>query len=176
MTYDRSTAIHEAGHVVACLELDVAFDLISVVARDCLAGRVGVEGDDGFFIPPGTDPNSPENERGFRAWAERQAIIDYAGHAALVALLGAGDMSHRSAVESGAGPDYKKASRRLGHNRRRMAAAKSRAIEIVQNRADHVREIAQWLVEHGTLDEQCVDVLLEAGASGLERWLEARRP
>ncbi len=163
MNERKHTAFHEAGHAVAALELDVQFDGISIVPTDHRAGRVGVEDDDGFPIHPGTDWKSPDNERAFRAWAARQAIIDYAGHAAVVVLLRVGDMSYRSAAQHGAWDDYDKASARLGRNHRRITAARERAVEIVSAREADVRKIAMALIKHGGFDSQNVDMLLAWG-------------
>jgi hypothetical protein len=110
-------------------------------------GRVGVEGDDAFLIMPG----SSWNEGAFRAWADTQAVIDYAGHAAIVAVLGIGDMGYRSGRKEGAQDDFDKASNRLVRNRRRIKAAKDRAVEIVSRRNDDIRKIAGALIERQKL-------------------------
>jgi len=162
MNQRKATAIHEAGHAVAAMELGVMFTIISIVPGEGYDGRVLVEGGDYFIMPLGTDPYSPENERAFRAWAEQQAIIDYAGHAAIVAVLGVGDMSYRSACQHGAWDDFSKASQRLRRDYRRIVAARDRAKEIVQTRKRHVRMLAQALMEQGRLDGQSAEMLLEA--------------
>ena len=105
----KHTAYHEAGHAIACDELGVAHDGLSVVPdkKDGSAGRIAMEdSDDEFWIRPGTDRLSPENQAAFQAWAEDQAVIDFAGHAAVVVLLGIGDMSDESARRHGAHSDF----------------------------------------------------------------------
>jgi hypothetical protein len=156
----KEIAIHEAGHAIAAAELDVVFDDISIVTCAGIAGRVGVDGDQRFDVPPGVDPHSSENEEAFLAWAEKHAVIDYAGHAAIVTLLGIGDMSQRSGCEHGAHSDFRKASDRLGHDRHRMQNAKTKAVQIVSDRAADIRTIANALVEHGHLDAQQIHRIL----------------
>jgi len=159
----KRTAYHEAGHAIAATELDVQFDVISIAGDEGRAGTVGVEGDDGFFVRPGTDPLSPDNERAYRAWADQQAVIDYAGHAAVVALLGAGDMGDESAAAYGAGDDFEKARARMGGDPRRIAEAKARSTEIITRRGDAVRKIADALITHTRLDAEQVDCVLVWG-------------
>lgn len=155
------TAYHEAGHWIAADELDVPTDGISILSKDDgTAGRVHVEGGDGFFLTPGSDPYSPENERLFQEYATTQAIIDYAGHAAVVSLLGIGDMSDECALESGAGSDFEKARERLGGDDLLMSQAKDRAIQIVTSRRDDAELIVDKLLRLGELDSQQVDILL----------------
>jgi hypothetical protein len=156
----RLTPVHEAGHAVAALELNVEFGMVSIIQGEASHGSVSVENDDGIIIPPGTDPYSPENELRYRAWAQEQAIIDYAGHAAVVVLLGIGDMSWWSARCYGAQEDFDKAKRRLGRRQKPIQAARKRAIEIVTARADDVRKLARALSEHKRLDPQQVDLIL----------------
>jgi hypothetical protein len=142
------TAYHEAGHVIACDELNVLHDGLSILARaDGTAGRAPVEGDDGFVIPRGTDPNSPENEAGFRAWAETQSVIDYAGHAAIVVLLGPGDMGDKSAQAEGASNDFEKAAMRLGADQQRIEQAKERALAIISARRADVEKLSSHEAE-----------------------------
>lgn len=166
------TAIHEAGHVIAAMELGVYFGDVSIESDGETAGRVGVEGDDCFNVPSGTDPFSEENNRLFAQWADQQATIDYAGHAAVVAILGAGRMSLRDAVRSGAGPDFSKASRRLGADRRRMAALKARAIEIVTRRREEVQRVADELLRRGTVGAQEIDFIASGDREFLDFWFK----
>jgi hypothetical protein len=116
----KITAFHEAGHAVACRHFEVLHDTIFIVRGEGRDGSIPVEGDNGFMVPCGTDPFSEQNERAFQAWAEQQAIIDYAGHAAVVALLRIGDMSRASAESLGAASDYDKAHERLGGSEARL--------------------------------------------------------
>ena len=157
----RHVAYHEAGHAIAAEELDVQFGMITIVPNGYSAGGVGVEGDDGFSVEG--DAFSPENEHAFQAWAEQQSIIDYAGHAAIVVLLGIGDMSHKSALANGASDDFIKARRRLNGNRRRMDRAKARAVDIITGRVKDVHTVADALLKHQTLDSQSVEMLLAWG-------------
>ena len=118
---------------------------------------MGVEGDDCFYVLPGTDPFSAENNRAYRKWAYAQSTIDYAGHAAIVALLGLGKMTYRSARAHGACSDFEKARERLGNDGRLMERAQQRALRIVSTRrftkAIHER-IVPALCERGVLDPQ----------------------
>lgn len=158
---DRETAYHEAGHVIACDEMGVHHGGLSIVPHeDGTIGRAPVDGDDGFYVRPGTDPFSPENEAGYRAWAEEQAVIDYAGHAAVVAALGIGSMSDESGAAHGAGEDFEKARARLGGDADRIKRAKARAVEIVTARRDDVAKLATVVLEHGYLDAQEADFAL----------------
>lgn len=161
------TAYHEAGHWVAADELDVLTGGISIISKDDgTAGRVGVDNDDGFLPLPDTDPYSPENERLFHEWATTQAVIDYAGHGAVVSILGLGDMSDENAILQGGWPDFQKARERLGGDADRIADAKSRAVEIVTKRKHDIELISDKLMLLRELDSQQVDVLL-AGAWSL---------
>ncbi len=167
MSAIEHTAYHETGHAIASDELGVQYGRISIVPGEGKLGSVTVEGD-GFFNP-GSDPFSPESEKLFREWAEQQAVIDYAGHAAVVELLGIGDMSGESAEAEGAGCDFEKASDRLGGDPQRIEHAKTRALEIVRARADDVRKIADVLVERQRLDPQEVDCVIYHGDPGYFR-------
>ncbi|MDA0984017.1 MAG: hypothetical protein O3A06_13570 [Proteobacteria bacterium] len=158
---DKQTAYHEAGHAVASLELGVNFGVVSIIrGADGTAGRVSVEGDDGYFPLPGTDPHSLKSKAGYQRWAEEQAVIDYAGHAAVVVLLGIGSMSETSAEGFGAGPDFLKARNRLDRDRERVKKAKARAVEIITARRDDVRKVADDLRKRGKISSQRVDFLL----------------
>src|SRR2546425_9383933 len=114
------TAYHEAGHAIAALELGILFDTVSIVPGQGRLGSVKVEGDDGWFAPPGTDPDSPQNKKAFSKWAEEQAVIDYAGQAAVVALSGTGSMSAKSAAAQGAADDFAKARTGLSGDPRKI--------------------------------------------------------
>ncbi|MEO8754711.1 MAG: hypothetical protein ABI624_18745, partial [Casimicrobiaceae bacterium] len=142
------TAIHEAGHAVAAIDLGVYIDGVSIVRDETTLGRVGVEDGGEFFVPAGMDPAPPECDALYRKWADDQATIDSAGHAAVVGLLKHGDMGHRSAIQNGALDDYANARERLGKRRRRIATANARAVEIVQRRGDDIRKIAELLARH----------------------------
>jgi len=154
---DERTAYHEVGHVIVADEFNVEYENLSMIPRnDGTAGRVGVEGDDYFSPPLGEDMHLPKSERAFRAQAEEQAVIDYAGHAAVVCLLGFGDMSNESAEKCGAGSDYEKAHQRLGGDPKRISQAQNRALEIVKTRHKDVAKIAELLIERGRLDSDQV--------------------
>lgn len=169
------TAYHELGHVIACEELNVLSLDVSIEPRDDgTLGRVPVEGDDGFCVPFGTDPYSPENEAAYRAWAEEQAIIDYAGHAAVAMLLGHGDMSDSSAEANGAGEDFGKARDRLGNDPARIESAKARACEIVASKSGEIEALAKELLRRGVLGGDQVSILLGQleGIRYPAEWLE----
>ena len=129
------------------------------------AGRIGVEDGEGFFPPPEIDPSSPEFNRLHHEWATNQAVIDFAGHAAIVALLGIGDMSHKSAIANGAGPDFEKAYERLGNEAEPIQDAKDRALQIVISRRTDIEIISDKLLELKQLDPQQVDLLISGGWS-----------
>lgn len=159
---DMHTAYHEAGHWIAADTLDVQTDMMSIIPSvDGTGGRIGVAGDEGYWIPPGTDPFSPENELAFREWATTQAVIDYAGHAAVVALLGVGDMTDECASSNGADADFEKARLRLSDDTARIAAAKMRAMQIVQERQADITLIADKLMALGRLDSQQAAMLVD---------------
>ncbi len=158
---NMSTAYHETGHAIAADELDVMYLGISIVPGEGTLGNVPVEGDEYSPFAPGPDPS--ENEKLFREWAEQQAVIDYAGHAAVVELLGIGEMSGESAEAEGAGSDFEKASERLGGDPQRIEQCQKRALAIVRARADDVRKIADVLVERQRLDAQEVDCVIYHG-------------
>jgi hypothetical protein len=160
MSQQRHTAYHEAGHVIACDELQVNHGGLSIVPRkDGSLGRAPVEGGS-HFNPRGADLDSPENEAAFRAWAEEQAVIDYAGHAAVVALLGVGSMSDASARAHGAGPDFEKARERLGADPKRIKQAKTRAQKIVTTRRGDIKTLVDAVLKYKRLDDEQVDCLL----------------
>lgn len=161
MSDREETAYHEAGHVFACDELGVLHGGLSIIPRgDGTGGRVPVEGDDGFFVPEGIAPDSLDVEGAFCAWAEEQAVIDYAGHAGVVELLGIADMTDRSAARHGAGLDFEKARERLGGNADRLQSGKDLAVAIVAARARDVHRLARTELRHGYLDAQLVDCVL----------------
>ena len=124
---------------------------------------VDVEGDDCFLIVSGTDPSSPENEAGFRAGADLQAIIEYAGHAAVVALLGKGDMTEESATACGAEQDFERASHRLQGDAASIDSTKAKAIELVKRRRSHIEAVAAALLRRGRLDPQQVEWIMLRG-------------
>jgi hypothetical protein len=136
---------------------------------------VPVEGDDCYFIR-GTDPFSPENEAGFKAWAEEQAVIDYAGHAAVVAFLGVGDMTDGSAASYGAGSDFGKACERLGNDQERIQCAKDLAVAIVSAEGEAMRRIAEELIARGELTSDQVDWLIHGGTPEEDPFGELRWP
>ena len=152
------TAFHEAGHAIAADELGAAYYCISIVPGEEHAGAVGAEGDDCFLIASGTAPSSPENEAG-----DHQAIIDYAGHAAVVALLGKGDMTEESAILRGAGPDFERASHLLQGDAVSIASTKAKAIELVKRRRSHIEAVAAALLRRGRLDPQQAEWIMLHG-------------
>jgi hypothetical protein len=174
-------AYHEAGHAVVADTVGLTYSLASIIPNpdDGTSGGVPVEGDDCYWVPPGTDPNSPENEAAFEEWAEEwaeeQALTDYAGHGALVALLGIGDMSDESAAAHGAGADFEKARERIGEDSERMRSLKDLAIAIVAAEAKVIRRIARQLMLRGWLDGDQIGFLILCGEPaddplGQSRW------
>jgi len=164
MDQRKHTVIHEAGHAVACNELGIMNDSLSIIpnVEEGSAGGIAVEdSEEVFFVPPGTDPFSPENQAALQAWAENHAIIDYAGHAAVVVLLGMGDMSDRSAMRHGAYSDFENARKRLGNDQERMQSGKDLAVAIISARHADVVSLAEAALKHGQLDGQEVEVLLQ---------------
>jgi ATP-dependent Zn protease len=154
----KRTTYHEVGHAIACDELDIEFDRVSIIPGEGRLGSVAVEGDDYFSINPSV--SAAENDAAFQKWAEQQAIVDYAGHAAVVALLGEGSMSDKSARENGASDDFEKARQRLGGDRNRIQEAKARALEIVTKRREDVAKMSEELTKRQRLDGQQFDFVL----------------
>lgn len=157
------TAVHESAHALVAMELDVAFHVLEIIEDpddDC-SGAVGVEGDDAFLVAPGLTPE--RSEQLFQEWAEQQAVIDYAGHAAVVTLMNLGDMSEESADAHGAGEDFEKARTRLAGDAARITAAKRRAVEFVIRLDADIRKVANVLAQHGRLDAQQIDFVLAYG-------------
>ena len=138
----RRTAYHEVGHALAADEFRLLRSRPSIIPdiRDGTAGRVYVEGIGG----PAPGANRA-------VWAMRQSVIDYAGHAAVVALLGRGSMSDRSAAAHGAGGDFARARERLGGDLVRIERAKRRAVAIVTARRKQVVALAELLFVQGKL-------------------------
>jgi hypothetical protein len=138
----RRTAYHEVGHALAADEFDLLRGSPSIIPdlRDGTAGRVYVEGIGG----PAPGANRA-------VWAMRQSVIDYAGHAAVVALLGRGTMSDRSAGAHGAGGDFARARERLGGNPVQIERAKRRALAIVRAHRKQAMALAELLFVKGRL-------------------------
>lgn len=146
----RRTAYHEVGHALAADEFSLLRSTPSIIPdiRDRTAGRVYVEGIGG----PAPGANRA-------VWAMRQSVIDYAGHAAVVALLGRGSMSDRSAAAHGAGRDFARARERLGGDLVRIERAKRRAVAIVTARRKQAVARAELLFVQGKLRHLAAVVL-----------------
>ena len=151
------SAYHAAGHAIACDELGVYYEKVAVMCEQnaCPCRRRPID-----YVADG----NPEQERHYTLV---EAVIDYAGHAAVVALLKHGDMSEWSASQLGAGHDFRKARTRLTEDGVRMVQAKALAVEIVEARSAHVRKLAIALVDCGELSIQQVDLLLVKSASAV---------
>ena len=158
----RRTAYHEAGHVVACEELDVFYLSVSVDPnlRDGTAGRTAMGEGDEIDIPPGADPDDPRIVAAALRQAFTQAVVDYAGHAAMVAVLKQGRWTDRSARFHGAWSDFENAARCLLNDKARIDEARARALHIVTSRHDDVRRVAEALLKRGWLDLQHVGWVL----------------
>lgn len=164
MTLLEQTAVHEAGHAVAACELEMLYDGASIV-RNAEAGTLG-------HVPVADDefaPGAPEAK--VAAWAENHAVVDYAGHAAIVVLLGIGDMSEESAFEHGASMDMENASAVCGGNESMMRRARDRAVEIVTRRRDDVRKVADALLKRNRLSAQQIDWIL-GWEEPIPEWLD----
>jgi hypothetical protein len=145
-------AYHAAGHAIACDELGVYYEKVSV-ADTCRR----VSADD-------SEDLTPEQQRHYTLI---EAVIDFAGHAAVVKVLQQGDMSGWPARELGAGPDFDKARARLHGDGARMVQAKVLAVDIVEARSAQWRKLAQALVVSGELTIGEVDLLLARSKPGL---------
>ena len=144
-------AYHAAGHAIACDELGIYYENV-LVADPCRRPPID-------YVSDGT----PEQERHYTLV---ETVIDYAGHAAVVAVLKHGDMSEWSASRSGAGQDFHKARNRLGEDGVRMVQAKALAVQIVEARHAQVRKLAKALVDQGELSIHEVDLLLIKSKAG----------
>jgi hypothetical protein len=123
----KLAAYHEAGHEIAANELDVATGgVVSIIhSEDGTAGRT-------FTETCGQSEN---------------AVICYAGHAAVVCLLGVGDMSDASACSNGARLDWEEAMVELGGDVARMEEAKAKAINIVLEHRSTIEALAIALTD-----------------------------
>jgi len=152
MDQRQLTAYHEAGHEMAADELGVVTaGIVSIVPNpdDETLGRMASE----VQTFPWKSGYSPEEDAAFREVMFHDAVINYAGHAALVALLGAEDMSEDCAARHGAGQDWANAEKALGGDAARMESAKARAIDIVKARRVHIEHLARMLCDgNGTVD------------------------
>ena len=131
----QRTAIHEAGHCVAADAFKLARRAPSIRC-DGSAGRVWIE-----------EARRPGAHRD--VWVMRQAVIDYAGHAAVVALLDWGSMSEASARAHGAGDDFRRARARLVGDPALIEQAKARAVQVVTSKRKAATAMADTLVAGG---------------------------
>jgi hypothetical protein len=162
------SAYRETGHAIACVELKVHLLSASILAGEGYAAGRRVEGDDGFVIAPDSDPFSRASEAGFRAWLGKQAVIDYAGHAAVVIMLGIGDMDDASANANGAGEDFDKAWLRLDGDPDQIEHCKASAVELITARHEQVSAVVAALLKRERLAADEIRVLVEGETSG--RW------
>lgn len=147
---ERQTAVHEAGHVVARDELGHEQHFVSI-EQDYAEGSAGraVGEDRAEAFGDGADESVRAEE----------AVSSYAGHAAVVVVLGRGEMTDESAREHGAEGDLEDV-RQLTLSDSALQAARSRAVAIVGDRRDDVELIASALLKHRRLVGQEVDAVL----------------
>jgi hypothetical protein len=158
------TAVHEAGHAIAACELEMIYAYCSIEANEQRGtlGNVAVAEDE-------PHPSAPDAT--FTAWSESHAVVDYAGHAALVVLLGIGEMSGQSAQQHGADQDFEQASERLNGDAAAIERCKRRAMQIVTERVADVRKLSTVLLERRRLSAQQIDWLLYR-EEPIPEWLE----
>ncbi len=98
-------AYHTAGHAIASDELGICYEKASIIrdAQDADPCRRAPTD----YVPHG----SPEQERHYTSV---EAVIDYAGRAAVVAVLKHGEHERMVASQLSAGHDFGKAHSRLG--------------------------------------------------------------
>jgi hypothetical protein len=145
----RHIAVHEAGHWIAAYEMGHDSEEITIVATDWYMGRVAAEMEDSYFEP---GPEARHN----------CAVILYAAHAAVVEVLGIGDMGEDSADRLGGSNDFAYAREMLGGDGPAIAAAQASAVEIVKTRRGEILALVEKLLALGRLDGQQA----EAAASG----------
>ena len=150
-TIDRThTAIHEAGHAVACLRLwGTARDTgnITIERTDTTLGHHAAE----EITFPANEPETAEQRQEF----EKEAIYACAGYAALIAA----GYDEATAV-LGCDPDFDIADRVTEIP---LAEIKQEAVALMQQPANikAVSRIAEELLQRTTLDPWDVDVLME---------------
>jgi len=133
-----ATALHEAGHAVAAVELGIDFDTVALGSDGRSDGRIS-----GIAYPDVKRPD-PEAVEEFLAYL-------YAGAAAVAALYGApviaGSSEDRLQAEYWAAHIFARVSEyRDGQQR-----AQSRAGAIVRERSQAVRAVAAALLNEGQL-------------------------
>lgn len=79
-------AVHKAGHAIAAAAVGLEWSFTSIGSDGGTGGRIGVRGDEGFDGVP----SSPDYDAQYHACAMQQAILDCAGHATMVVILGIG--------------------------------------------------------------------------------------
>lgn len=160
----RITAYHEAGHVIACDEFNIACGVVTITPNEEreTAGHC-MHAEDAPYECFKKGKLTTDEIKAIATWNEQHAIVGYAGHAALVALLNIGGMSDISAAENGAGQDFEKANERLGLDPERMGRAKAEALRIVTARRDDVEKVADALLKLGRLNDAQVDWVLIRG-------------
>lgn len=158
----KMTAYHEAAHAVAADDLRCMFGGVTIIPDldEGTSGTAEIDDIGEFLVPRGMDPASPECDQLYLEWAENAAVVLYAGHAAVVSILGQSDMSDEGGASCGALSDFEKARVHLDNDPQRMARAKERAVEIVNRRRDHVEAVAHALLENGELDWDSVQRIM----------------
>lgn len=155
----RHTAHHEAGHAVVAFHFAHHIREVSILRdyQNSTAGNVELE----EMLPTEAD-------------RLERIVVCYAGHAAVVALLGLGDMSHRSAIEHGAFRDYEIADE-IALNGGDKGALKRRALALVRRERDAIRRLAAALLRHTFLDSKEVDAVLLGGPFYMEMFPHLKR-
>ena len=150
-TIDRThTAIHEAGHAVACLRLwGTARDTgnITIERTDTTLGHHAAE----EITFPANEPETAEQRQEF----EKEAIYACAGYAALIAA----GYDEATAV-LGCDPDFDIADHVTEEP---LAEIKQEAVALMQRPKNikAVSRVAEELLERTTLDPSDVEVLIE---------------
>ena len=145
MNHQLSIAIHEAGHAVAHVRLGILPVSVTIVECSETFGHSTAEGADSVWTSDG---------------AADQVISYCAGYAASIA---AGE--DNDAASHGCGDDFEHARRLIEFWALEgdLEAWKARAVALMSSPENvaAVALIADWLMQHGTLDGQLVDVLVD---------------
>ncbi len=96
----------------------------------------------------------------------QRAVWDYAGHAAVVALLNQGSMADESAVAWGAGEDFAKAAALLDEAGRE--SAKTEALRLVHRYRPAIERLVELLRRHMRVDGEVVAMLVDWQDNGVD--------
>jgi hypothetical protein len=108
------------------------------------------------------EPSSPETARAFFEAALHEAIVDYAGHIAVVALLGNANLTDESVRACGASLDWQNAKLRLYGDDQLTAYAQQQAVRLVVQHRKAIHKVAEALLEWGYLEAEQVRWLIES--------------